>query len=142
MATKIFLDTNIILDLLDEERIFNKESKILFEGIETGRFLAYFSESVVTTTDYILIKKYTHAQRLSILEDLLKILTIVKCTNEIVQHALQNIEGDIEDAILYELAITEKIDYFITNDKKTIKKLATKKLPIVSTKDFLKFLKD
>jgi hypothetical protein len=39
--------------------------------------------------------------------------------------------------ILYELAITERVDYFITNDKKALKKLGNKKLPIVSTTDFL-----
>lgn len=138
MAIKIFLDTNIILDLLDAERVFNTESVTLFKGIEKGKFLAYFSESVITTTDYILTKKYDHTQRLSILNDLLKMLTIIKCANDIVQNALQNTEGDVEDAILYELAITERVDYFITNDKQAQKKLATKKLPVISSKDFLK----
>ena len=142
MATKIFLDTNIILDLLDAERVFYTESKTLFKGIETGKFLAYFSESVITTTDYILTKKYDYTQRLDILNDLLKMLTIIKCTNDIVKMALQNNEGDIEDAILYELAITEKIDYFITNDKQAQKKLASKKLPVISSKDFLKSRND
>ena len=59
MAIKLFLDTNIILDVLDTERPFSKESQILFRFINDGTVTAYFSESVITTTDYILIKKFS-----------------------------------------------------------------------------------
>jgi predicted nucleic acid-binding protein len=137
MATKLFLDTNIILDILDSERPFSRESEMLFKFIEDGSWLAYFSESVITTTDYVLTKKFTGAQRTAILTDLVKLIKIVECKNSIVQNALAKNEVDVEDAILYELALAEKLDYFITNDKQALKKLPTKKLPIVSTKDFL-----
>jgi len=140
MATKIFLDTNIILDLLDQERPFAKESEILFGLIDNGTIQAYFSESVITTTDYVLTKKFTGIQRAGIVTDLLRLLTIIACTNSIVQNALLKNETDLEDAILYELALTEKLDYFISNDKQALKKLSTKKLPVVSTKDFLKII--
>jgi predicted nucleic acid-binding protein len=141
MAIKLFLDTNIILDVLDTERPFSKESQILFGLIEAGTVLAYFSESVITTTDYILIKKFARTQRINIINDLLKLVTVIECTNSIVQNAIIKNETDIEDAILYELANNQKLNYFITNDKQALKKLASKKLPIVSTKEFLRILK-
>jgi predicted nucleic acid-binding protein len=137
MAIKLFLDTNIILDILDAERPFSKESEIIFKFIEGGTLQAYFSESVITTTDYVLKKKFTNTKRVGILIDLLQLLTIIECSNSIVQNALLKNESDVEDAILYEMALTEKLDYFITNDKQALKKLATKKLPILNTKDFL-----
>lgn len=137
MATKIFLDTNIILDLLDQERPFSGESEVLFRLIDDGSLQAYFSESVITTTDYILTKKFANTQRIDILTDLLKMVTVIECSNSIVKSALLKNENDLEDAILYELALTEKLDYFISNDKQALKKLSTKKLPIVTTKDFL-----
>ena len=71
---------------------------------------------------------------------MLKLVTIIECSNRIVRNALLK-SADVEDAILYELALTEKLEYFITNDKQALKKLATKKLPIVTTKDFLQLLK-
>jgi predicted nucleic acid-binding protein len=58
-----------------------------------------------------------------------------------VQNAIIKNETDIKDAILYELANNQKLDYFINNDKQALKKLASKKLPIVSTKEFLRILK-
>ncbi len=141
MATKLFLDTNIILDVLDTERPFSKESQILFGLIDAGTVLAYFSESVITTTDYILIKIFSRTQRINIINDLLKLVNVIECTNSIVQNAIIKNETYIEDAILYELANNQKLDYFITNDKQALKKLATKKLPIVSTKEFLRSIK-
>jgi predicted nucleic acid-binding protein len=140
MAIKIFLDTNIILDILDRERTFSMESEVLFKYIEKGTLLAYFSESVITTTDYILTKKFANAQRVNVLTDLLKVVTVIGCSNSIVQNALLKNENDVEDAILYELAFSQKSDYFITNDKQALKTLATKKLPVITTKDFLMLL--
>lgn len=137
MATKIFLDTNIILDLLDQERPFSGESGVIFNLIDDGTCQAYFSESVITTTDYVLTKKFPNAKKINILKDLLKLVTVIECSNSIIQNALIKNETDLEDTILYELALSQKIDYFITNDKQALKKLSTKKLPVVTSKDFL-----
>ncbi len=138
MAIKLFLDTNIILDVLDNERKFSKESISLFNLIEDRLVLAFISESVITTTDYILIKKFPLIQRTAIIKDLLDHVTIIECTNTIVQTAIIKNEKDIEDAILYELAISKKLDYFVSNDKVASKKLTTNKLPIVTSKEFLR----
>jgi predicted nucleic acid-binding protein len=59
------------------------------------------------------------------------------CSNFLFLQSLKLDFDDIEDAVIYNLAIQNKSDYFITNDKQALKKLATKKLPIITTKDFL-----
>jgi predicted nucleic acid-binding protein len=141
MAIKLFLDTNIILDILDTNRIFAEESALIFNNIETGFYTGYISKSVITTTDYILTKKFNHINRIALLKELLGLLKIIGCNNAIIQNAIQSNTHDIEDAILYQLALSEKVDYFITNDKQAQIKLTSKKLPIVSSKQFLKLLK-
>jgi predicted nucleic acid-binding protein len=141
MAIKLFLDTNILLDLLDVDRPFAKEAKPLFLFIENGICSAYISESVITTVDYILQKKFNAALRISFLKAIINLVTILPCTNEIVSTVLQNNPFDIEDEILFELATSTNLDYFITNDKDAQKKLSTKKLPAISTKAFLKIMK-
>ena len=42
MATRIFLDTNIFLDLLDNQRQCHKEAVLLFELIDNGEVMAFF----------------------------------------------------------------------------------------------------
>lgn len=59
MAFNAFLDTSIIFDLLDPLRPFHEESRRLFNWIDQGKFKAYYSESVVTTTSYVIRKDYS-----------------------------------------------------------------------------------
>jgi len=42
MATRIFIDTNIFLDLLDNQRQYHKEAVLLFELIDNGEVMAFF----------------------------------------------------------------------------------------------------
>ena len=56
MATKVFVDTNIILDLFDNKRPFHKDSVSLYQCVEDNLIGAFISETVLATTDYILQK--------------------------------------------------------------------------------------
>ena len=47
---------------------------------------------------------------------------------------------DLEDALLYQIALENKIDYYITNDLTVIKKLSNSILPILKPKELLKVL--
>ncbi|MBP6619599.1 MAG: PIN domain-containing protein [Leadbetterella sp.] len=120
MATKIFLDTNIILDLLDNQRQCHKEAVLLFELIDNGEVLAFFSESVVTTTDYILEKLLSKELRAELFIEMSRKIQILPCSNMILDRALSLEFGDLEDVILFQLAFENKLDFFITNDKKLL----------------------
>jgi hypothetical protein len=48
--------------------------------------------------------------------------------------AIQSDNPDIEDALQYEIAIKNKMDYFLSSDKK-FQKYSTNKLPIVNTSE-------
>jgi predicted nucleic acid-binding protein len=120
MVTKIFLDTNIILDLLDNQRQCHKDAVLLFELIDNGEVMAFFSESVVTTTDYILQKLLSKAFRAEFFEEISKKIQILSFSNMILDRALRLDFEDLEDVILFQLALENKIDFFITNDKKLL----------------------
>ncbi len=120
MATKIFLDTNIILDLLDNQRQCHKEAVLLFELIDNREVLAFFSESVVTTTDYILEKLLSKELRAELFIEMSRKIQILPCSNMILDRALSLEFGDLEDVILFQLAFENKLDFFITNDKKLL----------------------
>jgi predicted nucleic acid-binding protein len=105
--------------------------------IEDNELNAFLSESVLSTADYILQKTATRTIRLSMLSHLLGFLPILSCTTKICQQAIESNPGDLEDAILYQVALEGKVDYFITNDINALKKLSSPDLPVVSTKEFL-----
>lgn len=57
MAYKVFLDTNIVLDIFHRDRPFYDEAVELFYFLDENKFIAFYSESVLTTTAYVLRKK-------------------------------------------------------------------------------------
>ena len=107
MATRIFLDTNIILDLLDNQRQCHKEAVLLFELIDNGEVMAFFSESVITTTDYILQKLLSKDLRTEFFGEMSRKIQILPCSNMILDRALSLEFGDLEDVILFQLALAK-----------------------------------
>lgn len=136
MATKVFLDTSIILDLLDDKRAFHEYVLPIYLAIESGEIDGYISESVLTSADYVLTKMVPREKRNSIWQELLETVQIIPCTTKLCKSALQVTHTDFEDALLYLLAAASEMDYFISNDK-GLRKLSSSALPVISPKEFL-----
>ena len=137
MAIKIFLDTNIILDILDDKRPFHSTAVKLYGKIEAGEVNGFISESVLTTTDYILQKVATKETRISMISHLLDFFNILPCNNDISLKAISSNFSDFEDAVLHQIAVSGSMEFFITNDIKALKSLAHAALPVISSNDFL-----
>ncbi|MDQ2751533.1 MAG: PIN domain-containing protein, partial [Bacteroidota bacterium] len=123
MAYKAFLDINIVVDFIDESRKEHLSSHLLFNEIAEGNLLGYISESVVNTTFYVTRKQTTVHNFCLFMQDVLDILKILPCTNESVEQAYNIAKNDLEDAVLYQIALSNKMDFFITNDKKDFNKI-------------------
>ena len=72
MAYKIFLDANIVLDVLHADREFHKDAKDLFFSIEANHCTAFYSESILTIIAYVLRKQMTSEQINSVIIELNK----------------------------------------------------------------------
>ena len=141
MAIKIFLDTNIILDIFDDKRIVHEDSVSLYKLVEDKVLIAFITESVITTTDYILQKNLSKKHRKTIFTELNDLISISPCSNKSFYSALHTNFDDLEDALLYQIALENKLDYFITNDLSVIKKLSSTMLLALTPKDLLKILR-
>mgnify|MGYP001795784367 CR=1 FL=1 len=108
--------------------------------MEDGLALGFISESVITTTDYILQKSMTKSNRIQLLDELLQLIKILPCSNPVFERAINNNFDDLEDAILYQLALESRLNYFVTNDINAIKKLSSPLLPVIAPKNVIKFM--
>ena len=140
MAFNIFLDINIVADLLDNKRLWHKEASALFAAAEKEDINCYVSESVLNTTAYIVSKNLPVTTTVSIFSYLLSFIKVLPISNKIYIEALQNVKNDIEDSVLYQIALSEKMDYFITNDLKDFKKIENSSLPVIQAKQLLELL--
>jgi len=137
MATKIFLDINVVIDFFDPHRAEHSNAVKLFSAIDDGKISAYVSESVVNTSVYLLRKQLTLKQLREVLSDILSLVKLLPCSHDIYLDSFSLAGNDLEDAFLYQLALSNRLDYFITEDKKDFRKFANPALPVISTKDFL-----
>jgi len=137
MAYKIFLDINILIDLLDNKRSNHSDAVSLMNYAEASACYALVTESVLNTTAYLIRKDYPPAKLRQLFNHLLAFVELIPVTTLIYTSGLQRTINDVEDAILYAAALHASVDYFITDDTKDFKKLEIPALPIMTAKDFL-----
>jgi len=114
---KIFVDANVLIDLIDEKRKFHKEAVKFFQNNLGNMF--YTSYDILTTIYYV-VSKYKNP--LLDIENLLKLVKIISFSNEEANKAIELIKKnskfkDFEDTIQYVLAKKVEADLIVTNDK-------------------------
>ncbi|MEO9021745.1 MAG: PIN domain-containing protein [Ginsengibacter sp.] len=140
MAYKIFLDTNIVLDIFHHDRPFYNEAVQLFYYLDENKFTAFYSESVLTTMAYVLRKRMTMSQINTAISDLNKKINLLTCLPSLVNKSLLADPPDFEDALLYEIALHHELDYFITSNTKDFKSIQNPILPVINAKGFNKMV--
>ncbi len=140
MAYKVFLDTNIILDIFHCDRPFFNDAIQLFYHLDENKIIAFYSESVLTTMAYVLRKSMTGSQVNQAIINLNNKITFLTCLPALIALSLQNDPPDFEDALLYEIALHHELDYFITSNKKDFKSIQRSVLPVINAKEFNKLL--
>ncbi|WP_187647549.1 type II toxin-antitoxin system VapC family toxin [Nitrosophilus labii] len=127
---KLFLDTNIFLDLLFKREFYNEALEIL-NTVEKGEFSGYILDITILNIDYVAKKQLKNIKEfIKLLSDTFE---IVGADNEIIQKALSLENEDFEDSVQYIVAKNLNCDVIITNDKGFIK---SGNIEILSSKQF------
>ena len=119
---KVFLDTNIIVDLIADRRPFSKYAIEIFNKAEEKKIEIFTSSHSIATTHYLL-KKYLDEKPLrEVLYNLLDYLTVVPVDIDVLKKGLRSKHKDFEDAIQVLCASSiEKIDCIVTRNTKDFK---------------------
>jgi predicted nucleic acid-binding protein len=135
----LFIDTNIVIDLLAKRQDFYKEAQELFTLADNKDINLYISALTFANTHYLLLKYHKSDDVRKILIKF-KILTKILSTNDkILELALVSDFKDFEDAIQYYTALENDLDLIITRNKKDFK---TSKLPVMTAKEYLDLTDD
>lgn len=118
----VFLDTNVIVDLLADRKPFSAHAIALFRLSETGKVRLYGSTHSFATVHY-LMKKLVEEKRLrGLMTDLLDFVTLVPVTEDAVRQALRSSFPDFEDALQIKTAgQMTAIDLIVTRNLKHFK---------------------
>ena len=142
MAYKVFLDTNIVLDIFHRDRPYYDEAVQLFYYLDENIFTAFYSESVLTTMAYVLRKRMTPTEINKVIINLNKRISFLPCFPPLPNKSLLKDPPDFEDGLLYEIALHHQMDYFITSNIKDFKSIKNTMLPVINAKGFNKILKE
>jgi predicted nucleic acid-binding protein len=135
MASKIFLDANLLLDFTLKRDGYN-EAKQVLDFVIAGQAQAFTTSSVIHITGHYLTKFYGSDKTKELLLTILIDVSIIDISHETAIVALSSKFKDIEDSLQYYTAIHHKLDYFISNDK-GLKKDGIPILPVYTPKEFI-----
>lgn len=117
MASKVFLDANVLLDFLLKRDRYDDVKQII-KLVVDKRIQAFITPSVVHIVGYWLTKSYGTAKAKELLLLLLTDITVIDSNHQLTMIALHSKIDDIEDASQYYTALHHKLDVFISSDKK------------------------
>lgn len=135
MSFRVFIDADIILDLLLARQPFLPAARALFLLIQKKRGIeGYVSPLILSNLFYILRKVSSGPEALAALRKLRLILRVVPMNEKTVDLALASPFKDLEDAFQYYAAVEQNLDALLTRNKKDY--LASG-LPILTAEEFL-----
>ncbi len=122
MKSKVFLDTNVIIDFLETTRKRNKEAIQTIAVLVKNDCDIFISEDMLTTISYIVKKK---REVLAFFQEILAHSNwhIVPFGTEVIKNAIAytlKSGSDLEDVLQCFCAKEHKCDIFLTNDKKFV----------------------
>jgi predicted nucleic acid-binding protein len=119
---KVFVDTNILIDLLADRQPFSKFAIDLFNraGLKTVKL--YTSSHSFATTHYLLKKFIEEKELREILYSLLDFVELIAIDTDIIKKGLKSKHKDFEDSIqIYSASKIEGLDFLVTRNLKDFK---------------------
>jgi predicted nucleic acid-binding protein len=119
---KIFVDTNILVDLLADRKPFSKYAVEIFNASENKKVKLFTSSHSIATTYYLLKKFIDDSSLRKTLLGLIEYMTIIPVDTEVLTKGLRSKQKDFEDSIqIYCASTIEKIDCIVTRNVKDFK---------------------
>jgi len=126
----VFLDTNILIDLLTDRPPFSKFAIEIFDLAERKEVKLFTSSHSYATT-YYLLKKYVGEKELrELLYSLLDFIDLISIDTSIIKKSLLSNRKDFEDAIqIFAANSIADIDFIVTRNLKDFKDAGITVLP-------------
>ena len=118
---KLFVDTDVILDLLGQRIPHFHFSAVLFTFAEMKKLELYTSPLILANTFYILRKQLGNDEAKKALRKLRILLHIIDSSESVVDKALNSDFSDFEDAIQYYTALEYGISVILTRNLRDYK---------------------
>ena len=136
----VLLDTNVIMDALQERQPFDAMAKEILLRAQSGEFTCYFTANAATDIFYLYTKARGVRSARQALAFLLSTYKVVSVTHEDCVEAMSIPIEDFEDALVSACAKKAGVDYIISRDADFSR--SDSPVKVIAPKDFLMGLTD
>ncbi|HBF13138.1 MAG TPA: hypothetical protein DDW49_07105 [Deltaproteobacteria bacterium] len=131
---KIFVDTNILLDIFLERVPFFRPAQVLWTLAENRKIQAGISALAVSHVFFIIQRKSSTDAAYKAITALTETFRIVDTTSRVISKAMKDHFPDFEDGIQYHCALKFKAKAIISRDRRGFEK---SKIPLMEATEYL-----
>lgn len=131
---KLFLDTNVIIDVIASREPFIEDSRKVLSLCERGQAEGVMSALTLCTISYVLRKFAAPGTLRRQIRDLRNLLPPVDLTTQLLDRAISSTISDFEDAVQFYSAVYCDADCIITRNAKDFPQ---DDIPVLSPTAFL-----
>ena len=135
--TKLFVDTNVVLDLLGKRDAYLPAARLFTLG-DRGDVTLYVSVLSFANINYILTRQQDRLSAIKALRKLEQVVQVADLRAKITRRALEDEDfTDFEDGLQYYSAVENGMEAVITRNHKDFRH---SKLPVMSAEEYLSSL--
>ena len=118
----VYIDTNIIIDLLTKREPFYEDAYKLFNKLQNNELVGFTSVKSLADIYYI-VQRYYHDKQeaLKTIVDLISVLYVADNNDIDLLKAMSSKINDFEDSLIDELSFRNHLHYIITRNTKDFK---------------------
>jgi predicted nucleic acid-binding protein len=113
---KLFLDTNVLLDVLADREPFAADAAFVLSVVERGDARGFIAAHTATTLFYLLHRALGLRKANRALTDVLKLVEVIPVDHDRLLQALAMNWKDFEDAVQAACAAKAEVDYLVTRN--------------------------
>jgi len=133
--TRIFVDADIVMDLLTQRQGFFEYAGELFTLGDEEVVEINVSALTIANVFYLLHRQYNNKRAWQIIQHFRAIVNVLPVDSKAIDLALSSQFKDFEDAIQYFVADANKMEVLITRN---LKDYAEAKIPVMTAESYLK----
>jgi len=134
MRRKVFVDTDIIYDMLAKREPHYQAAARLFTLVDEDQIQIFISALTVANIHYLISKQRTATKAKQIIRNFRLLVHIVPVNEKIIDLALNSDFSDFEDAIQYFSALENDIELLLTRNLKDYKKAG---IVVMTAQDYI-----
>lgn len=133
--TRLFLDTNIVIDLLEKREPYCHDAARLFTMAYNKQVSLFVSPVTYATASFLLRQHGPEGVR-NLLSNFRRLSRVATANERTIDDALASQFKDFEDALQYYSALQAKAEFIITRNAKDF---INSKIPVMTAGEFLAF---